>query len=154
MAQARVVRASDGEAYGPGLVFKHGSRTGAPFDFLIVDVGYLTGPPLHVHAEQHDSFYVLDGVLTVQIGDELVDLMPGDFASVPPGVPHTFDNTRKDQPAVKVCNLMTPGGLDEFLDTANTQGAWRDPAQLAALGAKHGSTFIGPPIAAKLGLAK
>lgn len=155
MANARVVRGSEGEVYDPTWVFKHGSRTGAPFDFLIGNVAYLTGPPLHVHREQHDTFYVLEGVLKVQIGDEMLDLMPGDFASVPPGVAHTFDNIRKDQPPVKVCNLMTPGGLDAMFVTLNELGAMDyDPAQFAAAGEKHGVTMVGPTIRDKLGLAK
>jgi quercetin dioxygenase-like cupin family protein len=154
MPESRVVRAGEGEAYGPGLIFKHGSKTGAPFDFLIVDVPYLTGPPLHVHEIQHDTFYVLEGVLTVQMDEEIIELSPGDFASVPPGVPHTFDNTRKNQAPVKVCNVMTPGGLDAFIGAANEASAWQDPAKLAAIGAKHGATFVGPPLAAKLGLGK
>jgi quercetin dioxygenase-like cupin family protein len=89
-----------------------------PFDFSIGKLAYLTGPPLHVHCEQHDTFYLLEGVLRVQVGDEMIELMPGDFASVPPGIAHTFDNIRKDQPPVKVCNLMTPGGLTKAVVTA------------------------------------
>lgn len=154
MANARVVRSSEGEVYEPTWVFKHGSRTGAPFDFMIGNVAYLTGPPLHVHNEQHDTFYVLDGVLAIQIGDEMLDLMPGDFASVPPGIAHTFDNIRKDQPPVKVCNLMTPGGLDEFWGTLNELGPTHDPAQFAAAREKFGSTIVGPTLGYKLGLAK
>jgi len=155
MANARVVRGSEGEVYDPTWVFKHGSKTGAPFDFLIGNIAYLSGPPLHVHREQHDTFYVLEGVLKIQVGDEMFDLMPGDFASVPPGTPHTFDNVRKDQPPVKVCNLMTPGGLDAMFVTLNELGAMDyDPAQFAAAGKKHGVTMVGPTIRDKLGLAK
>jgi quercetin dioxygenase-like cupin family protein len=154
MANARVVRGSEGEVYEPTWVFKHGSRTGAPFDFLIGNVAYLSGPPLHVHNTQHDSFYVLEGVLAVQIGDEVLDMMPGDFVSVPPGTAHTFDNIRKDQPPVKVCNLMTPGGLDEFWGTLNDLGPKPDPAQIAAARQKFGSTVVGPTLADKLGLTK
>jgi mannose-6-phosphate isomerase-like protein (cupin superfamily) len=154
MANARVVRGSEGEVYEPTWVFKHGSRTGAPFDFLIGNVDYLSGPPLHVHDTQHDSFYVLEGVLAVQIGDEILDMMPGDFVSVPPGTAHTFYNIRKGQPPVKVCNLMTPGGLDEFWGTVNDLGPKPDPAQLAAARRKFGSTVVGPTLRDKLGLAK
>jgi quercetin dioxygenase-like cupin family protein len=153
MQQARVVRGSEGETYGPKIVFKHGSRTGAPFDFMIAQVPYLSGPPLHVHAEQHDTFYVLDGILTLQIGEEVLDLMPGDFASVPPGVAHTFDNIRKDQPPVKICNVMTPGGLDQFIVALNEFGS-QDPAQFAATAEKHGSSIVGSNLGTKLGLTK
>jgi quercetin dioxygenase-like cupin family protein len=80
------------------------ARTGAPFDFIIGNVPYLSGPPLHIHSAQHDTFVVLEGILTVQIGEDVLDLMPGDFASIPPGVAHTFDNIKKDPPPVKICN--------------------------------------------------
>jgi len=141
--QAVVVRASEGERYGPSPLFKHGSRTGAPFDFLIVELAYGEGPPLHVHAEQHDTFYVLEGVLTAQIGNERLEMRPGDYASVPPGVPHAFDNTRKDQPVVKVLNIMTPGGLDQFFVMLKEQGGRQ---AFDAVAAKCGMTIVGPPI--------
>ena len=155
MAKARVVRGSEGEVYDTTWIFKHGSRTGAPFDFLIGNVAYLTGPPLHVHDEQYDTFYVLEGVLAVQVDDDVLDLMPGDFASVPPGIPHTFDNIRKDQPPVKVCNLMTPGGLDGFFVALNELGpAAADPVEVAAAAEKMKTAIVGPTIGQKLGLAK
>lgn len=47
---------------------------------------------MHYHEEQDDTFYVLEGLLTVQAGEEILDLRPGDFLSIPPGVAHTFDN--------------------------------------------------------------
>jgi quercetin dioxygenase-like cupin family protein len=143
-AAARVVRSGEGESYDPTWVFKHGSLTGAPFDFMIGAVAYLGGPPLQVHAEAHDAFYVLEGVLAFQIGDEVFDLLPGDFVSAPPGVAHTFDNIREDQPPVKVCNVMTPGGLDAFFAALSRGEAARPAAQ--------GATFVGPTIGEKLGL--
>ena len=155
MGNARVVRGSEGEVYEPTWIFKHGSKTGAPFDFMVGNVAYLTGPPLHVHREQHDTFYVLEGVLRVQVGNEMIDLMPGDFASVPPGIAHTFDNIRKDQPPVKACNLMTPGGLDVFFVALNeVDSPWKNPALLAKTAEKFGITIVGPTIGDKLGLVK
>jgi quercetin dioxygenase-like cupin family protein len=141
--QAVVVRSSEGERYGPSPLFKHGSISGAPFDFLIVDLAYGEGPPLHVHAAQHDTFYVLDGVLTVQIGDERLEMRTGDYASVPPGVPHAFDNTRKDQPVVKVLNIMTPGGLDQFFVMLKEQGG---RGAFDAVAAKCGMRIVGPSL--------
>lgn len=153
MAKARIVRSSDGEVYERLWRFKHGSLTGGRFDFMVGEIGYLSGPPLHVHRDQDDTFYVLEGVLTVQVGDELFDLGPGDFASVPPGVPHTFDNVRKDQPPVKVVNLMTPGGLDaQFRDMSLLGEASRDPEKAQAVREKHGAKMVGPTLGVKLGL--
>jgi mannose-6-phosphate isomerase-like protein (cupin superfamily) len=153
MAEARIVRRSKGEAYEDRWLFKHGSLAGGRFDFMVGEVGYLTGPPLHVHREQDDTFFVLEGVLTVQAGDELIDLGPGDFATVPPGIAHTFDNIRNDQPPVKVINLMTPGGLDaQFRDMSLLGERARDPAYTAQLREKYGVSTVGPTIGVKLGL--
>ena len=69
-------------------------------------------------------------------------------------MPHTFDNIRKEQPPVKVCNLMTPGGVDElFREMASMGEAARDPAKRAELMEKHGVTMVGPTLGVKLGLA-
>ena len=154
MAEARIVRSAEGEVYEDLWLFKQGSLTGGRFDFMVGNIGYLTGPPLHLHREQDDTFFVLEGVLAFQAGDELFDLGPGDFVTVPPGVPHTFDNIRKDQPPVKVCNFMIPGGLDEhFQDMASMGEAAQDSAEMAALREKHGGTLVGPTLGVKLGLA-
>ena len=154
MAEARIVRSSEGDVYEQHWLFKHGSLRGGKFDFMVGEVKYLSGPPLHVHRTQDDTFYVLEGVLAVQVGDEVFDLGPGDFATVPPGVPHTFDNIRKDQPPVKVCNLMTPGGLDaQFRDMSLLGEAAGDPDKVAPLREKHGVTTVGPTLGVKLGLA-
>ena len=151
MAEARIVRSSEREVYERLWRFKQGSLTGGRFDFMIGEVGYLTGPPLHVHRDQDDTLYVLEGVLTVQVRDELFELGPGDFATVPPGIPHTFDNVRRDQKTVKVCNVMTPGGLDaQFRDMAALRD---DPAKIAQLREKYGTAMVGPTLGVKLGLA-
>ena len=153
MRQARIVRKGEGEVYERLWKFKEGSLTGGRYDFMVGDIPYLSGPPLHVHHEQDDTFFVLDGVLTVQAGDELFELGPGDFVTVPPGIPHTFDNVKKDQPPVKVCNLMTPGGLDAaFRDYATLGPGTPDPARIAALHEKYGTDMVGPTLGVKLGL--
>ena len=105
MAEARFVRSSDGEVYEDFCRFKHGSLTGGTFDFMGGEIGYLEGPPLHVHEQQDDTFCILEGVLSIQVGDEISQIGPGDFASVLPGVLHTFANTIKDQPPVKAILL-------------------------------------------------
>ncbi|MFC5747439.1 cupin domain-containing protein [Actinomadura rugatobispora] len=153
MAQARIVRGGEGRAYGdaPWLFKATGDDTGGRFDFMVGEVAYLSGPSLHTHDEQHDTFYVLDGVLTVQAGEEVFELRPGDFVTFPPGVPHTFDNVREDQGPVRAINVMTPGGLHEFFAAA------ADPAlgeaDLAETARRFG-TRAGPTLGVRLGLAE
>ena len=71
------------------------------------------GPPPHRHQRLHDMFYVLDGTLTVRIGDETHELEPGSFVCVPPGVVHTFSNP-SDAP-VRFLNFNTPAGWENYM---------------------------------------
>jgi mannose-6-phosphate isomerase-like protein (cupin superfamily) len=71
------------------------------------------GPPPHVHERLHDMFYVLEGRLTMRLGDETLELAPGSFACVPPGTIHTFSN-RSEQP-VRFLNFNTPGGWENYM---------------------------------------
>jgi len=72
-----------------------------------------TGPPPHVHEQLHDMFYVLEGTLTMRLGDAMLELGPGSFACVPPGTVHTFAN-RSDQP-VRFLNFNTPAGWEDYM---------------------------------------
>jgi mannose-6-phosphate isomerase-like protein (cupin superfamily) len=72
------------------------------------------GPPVHQHAAEDDSFYMLDGELTFFVDGEEVVAGPGTFVLVPPEVPHTFAN-RGDEPA-RFVNVHAPAGFDLRLE--------------------------------------
>ena len=72
------------------------------------------GPPIHQHAAEDDSFYMLDGEVTFVVDDEEVVAGPGTFVLVPPEVPHTFAN-RGDEPA-RFVNVHAPAGFDLRLE--------------------------------------
>jgi quercetin dioxygenase-like cupin family protein len=50
------------------------------------------GPPLHVHSEQDEFIYTLDGTFRVRLGDELIEAPPGSFVFIPRNTPHTWQN--------------------------------------------------------------
>ena len=58
-------------------------------------------------------FYVLEGTLTLRLGDEEIEAGPGSFACVPPGVVHTFRNG-SDGP-VRLLNFNTPAGWEHYM---------------------------------------
>jgi quercetin dioxygenase-like cupin family protein len=66
------------------------------------------GTDLHLHREHTDSFYVLEGELTVELGPdaEPVALGAGGFVAIPPSVPHGFVNAGSGHAAW--LNLHTP----------------------------------------------
>ncbi len=147
MSDARIVR------NGGGPFKASGSETDGRFDFFVLDIDYLAGPPLHVHAAQEDTFYVIDGVLTIQIGEDVIDLSAGDYGSAPPGVAHTFTNIHPDRRA-RAVNLMTPGiGFDRYIEQINalSEGSG-DRTAMERLGEQYGVEMVGPSLAVKLGL--
>ena len=71
------------------------------------------GPPPHVHDELVDSFYVLEGTLTVVVGHEEFELGPGGFACALPGTRHTFAN--RSDGRVRFLNINAPGGFEHYM---------------------------------------
>jgi quercetin dioxygenase-like cupin family protein len=136
---------------GPGrdLVFKvTGEDTGGAFDYFIVEVAPLGGPPLHVHHTQEETIHVLNGRFKVQIGEETFQLEVGGFAYLPSGVPHTFLNLTEEPAEVIV--VYTPGGGHRFYEELGplTRNGNPDRAAVAALFEKYAMTLLGPPLTA------
>jgi mannose-6-phosphate isomerase-like protein (cupin superfamily) len=71
------------------------------------------GPESHVHGDEDDSFYILDGELTFALDEGDVAAPAGTFVLVPPGVKHTFRNPL-DRPT-RVLNIHAPAGFDRRL---------------------------------------
>jgi quercetin dioxygenase-like cupin family protein len=60
-------------------------------EFIDCEPGFGPIPP-HVHDDHIDSFYVLEGELEFQVGDDTVRAGPGVYVAAPPGVVHGFSN--------------------------------------------------------------
>ena len=75
------------------LIFKAtAAQTGGGMTAIDTLVAPGEGPPLHVHPEQDEFIYVLDGTFTVRLEEELIDAEPGSFIFIPRGTPHTWKN--------------------------------------------------------------
>jgi mannose-6-phosphate isomerase-like protein (cupin superfamily) len=140
----------------PGWTWKaNGRDNDGRFDFLVIShFAYGAGPPLHFHLTLEDSFFVLEGVLTVQLGDDIVELGPGDFATAPPGVPHSLTNAHADQSPCRVVNLLTPGvGFDRYISQIDQLAEKGDHEGMERLNAEYDVTIVGPSVADRLGLS-
>jgi mannose-6-phosphate isomerase-like protein (cupin superfamily) len=71
----------------------------------------------HVHAEEDDAFYILEGELTFTFGDEQAPAPPGTFVLVPPGVQHGFRND--GAVPVRMLNIHAPAGFDRRIGLAD-----------------------------------
>ena len=69
---------------------------------------------LHVHERLEETWYVLDGELEFQVGDETFCAAAGASVFVPPQVPHAFAN-RGRTPA-KFLLILSPPGHDRYFD--------------------------------------
>jgi len=66
----------------------------------------------HVHGDEDDAFYILEGEMTFFFGDEDDEAVapPGTFVLVPPGVRHGFRNPGPGP--VRMLNVHAPAGFD------------------------------------------
>jgi mannose-6-phosphate isomerase-like protein (cupin superfamily) len=71
------------------------------------------GPEAHIHDDEDDAFYVLDGDLQFVIEEQEIPAGPGTFVLVPPGVMHTFMNPTSSP--VQMLNIHAPAGFDRRL---------------------------------------
>lgn len=97
------------------------------------------GPPLHLHHEQEEWFYIVEGEFLFQVGEERIRLKPGDSILGPRKIPHTF--TPAGTTPGKMLIAFSPAGKMEqfFRDAAN-------PQQDAAFYRKYGMELLGPPL--------
>jgi len=66
----------------------------------------------HVHEAEDDSFLVLEGTLSLTVGDDDRDVQagPGTFVLVPAGTAHAIMNSGTTD--VRFLNVHAPGGFD------------------------------------------
>jgi len=126
--------------------------TNGQFGLIEVVVPRGVGSPWHVHPEEDEWFYVLEGELTVWVQDTQISLKSGGFAYGPKGVPHTFyseaDGTRalvgfapvqfegfQREVGVPAPARIVPPPTDEHPDVA----------KLIPIARRNGFEILGPP---------
>jgi len=102
------------------------------------------GPPLHIHPEQDESFFVLEGSYIFQAGNKKFTLSEGDTIFLPRNIPHTWAQ-RSDKG--RLLFMFNPSGMmEEFFAIYNATTTSPSPEEAARLFATHGMKVLGPPI--------
>ncbi len=133
--------------HGPWRVLAGGDRTGGQVIFGEADLAPRSpGPSLHVHTREDEAAYVIEGVLTVRVGERTYEAGPGTLVWLPRGEPHTFANLSHER--VRVFGVTTPSGLEGMFQEqaeyfAGLSGP-PDPSAVAAIGARYGVSVVGP----------
>jgi mannose-6-phosphate isomerase-like protein (cupin superfamily) len=100
------------------------------------------GPPLHVHRDCAESFYVISGGYRVHLDGQDFECPVGSFVHVPVGMRHTFQSAEAGS---RKLNLYTPAGMVGYFDelaAAIAEGI--DEADLDAIADRYNMEVVGP----------
>ena len=135
-----------------------GEDTGGAFDVSLVTQPPGIATPLHIHTREAEAFYVLEGTLSYQAGDQLHQLVAGSFIYLPPGIPHAFRITGTRP--VRFLGLVAPAGLMRLYDEVGMPARERrlpgadglsmeeEIPRWNEIGPRYGLRVVGPPIPA------
>ena len=108
------------------------------------------GPPLHLHREQDEWWYIVAGEYLFEVDGREIYATAGATVFAPRGSRHTFQNVG-NTPGHTITTVV-PGGLDLFfeeLEAAAPRGTVPNPADLLPIFEKYGMELLGPPLAAR-----
>jgi mannose-6-phosphate isomerase-like protein (cupin superfamily) len=110
---AHAVRAKEGEAiwwFGALAEIKAtAADTGGTMTILEMTEPPGIEVPLHVHYREDEAFWILEGDVTITVGDLTVECHAGDYAFGPRGIPHRFT---VGENGCRMLFILTPGGFE------------------------------------------
>ncbi len=109
------------------------------------------GPPPHIHHNEEEGFYVLQGELTISCGEQTWTAVPGSFALLPRGIPHSFRVS--DSNPAKILVISSPAQFERFAaemgEPAQTMTMPEpravDVEKLLAIAPSYGIEMLPPP---------
>ncbi|MEM7162639.1 MAG: cupin domain-containing protein [Bacteroidota bacterium] len=105
------------------------------------------GPGRHIHHNQDEIFFFLEGDFIAEVGGEMFAFQPGDVAFIPRGTVHAFKNVGNTIGRLRY--VFTPAETIEEMfremHAALDQGELTLD-QMAEISKNHGQEFVGTPI--------
>lgn len=126
---------------GPRMEIKASAdETGGRFG--LIESHQVGDVPLHVHENDDEAFYILEGEYEIRCGDQTFLAGPGTFVYLPHGVPHA--QKLKSDTARKLI-LIAPGGFENwFLERSEAMKDGRyDDALADDLNSRYGIRWLG-----------
>ena len=121
--------AGTGKSYwGPGDVYTFlvtGEESNGAYFAMEALVPAGGGPPMHIHRNEHETFYVLEGECTFRLEDETIVAGPGDVVNIPIGARHFFRNDGTEP--TKLIISFSPAGIEKFFEASLERA--EDPTQ-------------------------
>ena len=147
MARAFVLRSGEGRSIDLGAfrmtVKAAREDTNGTFTLLEADEPAGFGPPLHVHRDAAEAFYVLDGEYILFIEGVEYPCPAGSFIFIPAGIEHGF---RVGRAASRKLNLYAPAAMVGYFDDLSVAIASgrMEPDALSDIALKYGMEVRGP----------
>ena len=119
-------------------------RTGGVVSVLETEEPPSFGPPMHVHHDCAEAFYVLEGDYVMYLDEREVVCPAGSFIFIPQGARHSFRTG--DAPSRKL-NFYFPASMIGYFDDLASALEREDvtEAELAEIAAAHAMEIVGPP---------
>jgi mannose-6-phosphate isomerase-like protein (cupin superfamily) len=117
--------------------------TAGAFTLLEADEPSDFGPPMHIHHDAAEAFYVLDGEYNIFVEDREYACPAGSFIFIPAGVTHGF---RVGAQRSRKLNIYVPAAMIGYFDElseANRLGN-SDPAVLNEIAGRYSMEVVGP----------
>ncbi|WP_439879794.1 cupin domain-containing protein [Pontibacter sp. MBLB2868] len=102
------------------------------------------GPPLHIHPNQDEWFYVLEGEYLFQVGEERYTMEPGDTIFLPRNVPHAF--VQLSENARVVVSYAPAGKMESFFKVTDQWNSPPSKEEIAKVFEDHDMKVVGPPL--------
>ena len=101
------------------------------------------GPARHLHYDQDEWFYAVEGEFIIEVGQEKFSMKPGDSLLAPRQVPHVWAYVG-DTIGRMLITFVPAGKMEAFFREVTTANAM--PPQDPELWRAHGMELIGPPL--------
>jgi quercetin dioxygenase-like cupin family protein len=104
--------------------------------------------PLHVHHREDEAFWILDGGVALQVGEDRIEAAAGDYALGPRDIPHRYS---VGDAGCRMLFICTPGGFERLVMDMSEPAASRtlpppgEPPDLEwvqAIARKHGCDLL------------
>lgn len=129
-----------------------GSDTGGGLSILEAVLTQASEPRRHIHHREDEAFYVLDGQLSLYVGDTVLTTGAGALAFAPRGIAHTFV---VDVEPSRVLVITAPSGFEGFVFDLGVPATSDEPPEglslpprevVLPIAERYGIEIVGPTI--------
>lgn len=102
------------------------------------------GPPLHIHPEQDEWFYVIEGDYLFVVGKDKYQIKAGDTIFLPRKVPHAF--VQLSEKGKMIVSYVPAGKMEAFFAVTDKWTSPPSKEEIVQVFADHGMQVVGPPL--------